>query len=340
MKTFENICGMTQTEVKAYMKEYLGSKGYKTVDEDGFLYAKGTVPVLLVAHMDTVHQERCTDIVKQDGEWSSPQGIGGDDRCGIFIIMNIVKELKCSVLLCEDEEKGCIGARKFTKATYTLKNVKGDDVTFKYINTLDVNYMIEFDRKGSNDAVFYSCDNKEFTNFVTDFTGYKVQWGSLSDISILMPEAKLAAVNLSCGYYNPHTLKEYVVYDEMMDTVEAAKTLIKEKCDEPFEYIARKYEYTPYKPSTNVKSLTNYHKDPDGMDYYSSYFDEFEHKNKSLYNLAIKDKDIELEVVVMDLDNGENVLYANGVSKPECWMNLFLDNPTICFNDIVDFTWC
>ena len=120
MKKFEEICMMTQPEVKAYMQKYLSSRQYKVINEDGYLYTKGTVPVLLIAHMDTVHKETCKQVYvgADDGIVSSPQGIGGDDRCGIFIIMNIIKELHCSVLLCEDEEVGGIGARKFTKSEY------------------------------------------------------------------------------------------------------------------------------------------------------------------------------------------------------------------------------
>jgi hypothetical protein len=67
MKSFENICKMTQPEVKAYMKDYLASKKYNVVDEDGFLYAKGDIPVLLVAHMDTVHDEQCKKIINEKG---------------------------------------------------------------------------------------------------------------------------------------------------------------------------------------------------------------------------------------------------------------------------------
>ena len=142
MKTFQDICRMTQKKVKDYMKEYLASQGYAPVSEDGFLYAKGDVPVLLVAHMDTVHKQPVKEVLHMGQKISSPQGIGGDDRCGVFIIANIVKELKCSVLLCEDEEVGAVGANKF-------KNTE-------YIKSLDVNFMIEFDRKGNSDAVFYN----------------------------------------------------------------------------------------------------------------------------------------------------------------------------------------
>ena len=106
MKKFEEICMMNQKEVKAYMTEYLKEMKYDNIiSKDGYLYAKGTVPVLLVAHMDTVHQKKCKTITRDGDKIMSPQGIGGDDRCGIFIIMNVIKEQHCSVLLCEDEEK-------------------------------------------------------------------------------------------------------------------------------------------------------------------------------------------------------------------------------------------
>lgn len=331
MKNFESICKMTQMEVKAYMKEYLTSKKYKVIDEDGFLYAKGDVPVLLVAHMDTVHKKQCKEIKNENGKLSSPQGIGGDDRCGIFIIMNLVKDLNCSVLLCEDEEIGTIGARKFTKT--------------EYINNLGVNYMIEFDRRGNNDAVFYSCDNKEFTDFVTDFTGFKNVQGSWSDISVLMPVAKIAGVNLSSGYYAAHTELEYVVYSEMMDTIDAAKVLILADCDKPFKYVMKQYpvssfgQFSSYSKPVPKKTVSEPKKDKDGMTYGRDLFDNPNYKDPGLYRMAKKDKKIELEVIVYEIDGVEDVIYSEGDTKAECWMNLFMDNPDITFNDIGDYNW-
>ena len=324
MKTFEDICKMTQQEVKGYMHSYLVECGYSPTSEDGFLYAKGDVPVLLVAHMDTVHKEQCKEINNNNGKLSSPQGVGGDDRCGVFIIMNIVKELHCSVLLCEDEEKGCIGAKKFVKTDY--------------IKNLGVNYMIEFDRKGNNDAVFYHCGNEDFINFVEDATNFKFANGSVSDISILMPEANLSAVNLSCGYYNAHTPNEHVIYDEMIDTIEAAKTLIKEKCDKPFVYVRKTYTY----PNTYT-NFNNYHTNSYSTindNYYDNLFNEPSwYRDNELASLAKNDMELELEAITYNETFSEEVLYASGDTKAECWMNLFLENPSLCFNDIVDYSW-
>ena len=298
MRKFVDICKMTQKEVKAYMAEYLTSNKYKVENEDGFLYAKGDVPVLLVAHMDTVHRQLPTTIMEYDGKISSHQGIGGDDRCGVFIIMNIVKKLHCSVVLCEDEEIGGIGASKFARSSF--------------IKQLDVNYIIEFDRMNATDAVFYACDNEAFTNFVTDFTGFKTAFGSFSDISIIAPAAKIAAVNLSCGYYKPHTTDEYVVYDEMMNTVKAAETLISAECDK-FEYIPRR----------QMSFFDN--------NYPSKYVPEFRRPSAS------KDLDIEIEVVFM-CEDGEDVGFGSGRTKAEAWLNFFETYDDVCFSQIVDYS--
>ena len=323
MNKFARICKMKQPEVKAYMKKYLTSKGYKIICEDGFLYAKGTVPVLLIAHMDTVHKETCTEVlVDKTKTLSSPQGIGGDDRCGVYIIMNIVKELNCSVLLCEDEEIGGIGASKFTKT--------------KYIDDLGVNYMVEFDRKGSNDAVFYSCDNKDFTKFITETTGFKEAYGSFSDISTVAPAAKIAAVNLSCGYYNAHTTNEYVKFDEMLNTIEVAKKLIKTESDK-FEYVAKKYQ------NYNYGRYGGYY---DG--YYGGYSDRYYddwwnygskgNPDKAKHNGSCRNEfDLELEVVYVDVDGTEAFDYTQGSTKAECWARFFMNNPDVCFAMITDF---
>lgn len=235
--TFIEICKKDQKELKAALVSALKTFGYKPVVQDGFIYAEGTVPVLLAAHMDTVHKEKCTIIcTSQNGDCiMSPQGIGGDDRCGIFMVLETIKELHCSVIFTEDEEIGCIGANKFCKSGIEP--------------SVPLNYIIEFDRKNDNDAVFYDCDNPEFEEFITDKTiGFKTAYGSCSDISYIAPHLGIAAVNLSCGYYNQHTQHEYVIMSEMMRNIERGKQLIRKPCDK-FEYIEAvyNYDYSKYK---------------------------------------------------------------------------------------------
>jgi hypothetical protein len=294
---------MTQPEVKAYMKNHLESKRYKVIDEDGFLYAKGDIPVLLVAHMDTVHKKVCETINKTEyGRISSPQGIGGDDRCGVYIIGQILRSLHCSVLLCEDEEKGVVGANKFAKTDY--------------IHNLGVNYMIEFDRHGNNDAVFYSCDNRQFIDFVLYGTGHKEARGTCSDISTLMPASKLCGVNLSSGYYNEHSTDEYVVYGEMMDTIGTAIALIKSPCDEPFVYKPKSYDNYNYIDDAQQISMFG---------------------NSNIIERAKYETSITLNVITVNSYNEEESRSSNGQTKAECWLNLFAENPNLCFAQIVDY---
>lgn len=231
IEKFKNICQRPQAWLKTYLENILKSYGYTEVhNQKGFLYAKGEIPVLLLAHMDTVHDQLpyIFNISDEKGKTkiSSPYGIGGDDRCGIYMILEIVKTLKCSVLFTEDEEIGGVGAHKFADTDF--------------VKNLDVNYMIEFDRKGCNDAVFYNCDNEEFTQFITQ-EFFIENYGSFSDISVVAPAAGVCAVNLSCGYYKPHTTNEYVIFEEMETVIEKTKEIIMRDVTEPFEYIEAPY---------------------------------------------------------------------------------------------------
>ncbi len=189
------ILQMDQATLKNYLELQLEDNGYNPINKKGFLYAEGNIPVLLVAHLDTVHNDIPSIICfSEDMRYvMSPQGIGGDDRCGVYMILELIRDFKCHVLFCEDEECGGRGANKFTESKIKPK----------------VNYIIEMDRRGSNDAVFYKCDNPEFTEFVLSF-GFSENHGSFTDISVVAPYLKTAAVNISAGYYNEHRQYEYI----------------------------------------------------------------------------------------------------------------------------------
>ncbi len=244
MRNFIKICKKPQEELKNWLNGEL-KKYYKKnsiVNEDGFLLAKGTVPILLTAHMDTVHKEQCSKkniwtYKKNDKHYvTSSKGIGGDDRCGVWLILEVLKQtdFRPTILFCEDEETGGIGSNKFVGTDYL------EDI-------LDMKYMIELDRANANDAVFYDCGNKEFQTYICEQTGYKDAWGSFSDISHLSPATDIASVNLSCGYYNAHTTKEYVVMEEMETTLAMVCKLLKDEPNvEQFDYQENKYSYGNY----------------------------------------------------------------------------------------------
>lgn len=225
---FEQIFQLSQERLKQALEAELITSEYTVQKQKGFLYAEGSTPVLLVAHLDTVHRALPETICySADGAvMMSPQGIGGDDRAGVYMILRLIQSVHCHVLFCEDEETGGCGARAFTKSGIVP----------------DVNYIVELDRVGNNDAVFYQCRNRQFEQYINGF-GFQTAFGSFSDISILAPHLNLAAVNLSTGYYHAHQPGEYVRLDEVEALIDRVAKLLQAKT-ERFSYtqkfVARK----------------------------------------------------------------------------------------------------
>ena len=227
----EEILSLDEMPLKEALKEHLSKTYEKLIDSDGFLYCEGTTPVLLVAHLDTVHKNLAPPLCfSKSGRYiMSPHGVGGDDRCGVYMILQIIKELKCHVVFCEQEETGCVGAKKFCKSEIEP----------------DVNYIIEFDRKGYDDAVYYDCENKAFEDFIST-AGFKTQWGSCSDISYIAPYLNVAAVNLSSGYIDPHQLHEVIDMEYVEKNAKLALELIKSNSNTKYAYEKKKPKYTAY----------------------------------------------------------------------------------------------
>lgn len=315
---FNHIVKMPQKDLKEFCEKELKKRGYENIkNRNGYLYAKGEHPVLLVAHMDTVHLESVKEIYYNKGRVYSPQGIGGDDRCGIYMIMDIINELKCHVLFTEDEEVGCVGASKFIK-------------TSQY-KELPVNYIVEFDRKGSNDAVFYECDNQDFMEFITEEGKgfFKENWGSCSDISYIAPYLGVAAVNLSCGYYEAHTSKEYVVLAEMKKAIAEAKKIIKKEVEKPFEYIemlyGSKFDYDSYYDYYDGYDYYGYARKPKNIDEGDITQDEDDYGN--LYMLQDRTCEVEyvFHIIFFDKETQtEKVAEVLAVTEYEA-IGMFLD---------------
>lgn len=212
---------MKQSEVKRYAKKELKNYGYNPILQDGFLYAEGNVPVMLLAHMDTVFKNKPENIKRTGSILSASAGLGADDRAGIYAILDIVDQgFLPHILLLEDEEIGGVGAKMFTKSGIKPK----------------INYMVELDRRGVDDAVFYDCDNVDFTNYILSF-GFKDNYGSFSDISTVAPYLGIAGVNLSIGYSLEHTKSEFLSLDVLTKTIEKVTQMLSDNNIVVFEYI-------------------------------------------------------------------------------------------------------
>lgn len=210
--------------------------GQCTVSGGNFILVHGEAPVMLVAHLDTVHREPVRTIYKTaDSDiLMSPQGIGGDDRCGVYALVNVFElaSKKPWLLFTCDEEIGGIGAEAFCTAYDYGELPAGLD---------GLKMLIEIDRRGRNDAVYYDCANSAFEAYITS-KGFKTAHGSFSDISLIAPMLGVAAVNLSSGYYKPHTVCEYIVRSEIDATLRKVIEIVADASDESFP----RFEYSDY----------------------------------------------------------------------------------------------
>ncbi len=208
------------------MVQYLKAKyDNNVIITKDYIIAIGDIPIALVAHMDTVFKTPVSDLYydQRKGVLWSPQGIGGDDRAGIFAILKILQEgLRPSVILTTDEELGGVGACALVEA-YPECPIPG------------LKYMIELDRHGTNDCVFYDCYCPEFVDYVESF-GFCERWGSFTDISFLMSEWDIVGVNLSVGYEDEHSYTEILQINPLFDTIRKVKEMLKEKDIPTFQY--------------------------------------------------------------------------------------------------------
>lgn len=316
-KFFVEICKTDKDLLKEFLYKKLGNFYPDVVKGGGYVYAKGTnCPILLTAHMDTVHSENVKTFYEKkfynsarkryEHKISSPQGIGGDDRCGIYMILNILMEteFRPSILFCEDEEIGGVGSKKFVKDEEFVADLK------------ELKYFIELDRANAYDAVYYDCGNKEFQSYVESF-GFEEDWGSFSDIGHLSPPTDIASVNLSCGYYEQHTIGEYVIVEEMYDTIKKVKEMLADAENaKQFDY--QEVKYASYGSDSWYENLLDYYKGNKpvieeffGMEI--TYLDENKTTQYEFYNL----------------DNNEDEYTAFG--------KFFIDHPTVCYEDVIDY---
>ena len=165
-------------------------------------------------HLDTVHSkepelELVHDILLIS---TNDQGVGGDDKCGIVACLELLQHVPCKCIFFRDEERGCQGSHDFNAKSLS-----------------DNLFCIEIDRRNSSDLIFEGSNgmmcSKEFQERVQKFFPHgKPTRGSLTDVCVL-GEAGINMMNLSAGYYKPHTAKEYVVLPELQRNISCLQLL-------------------------------------------------------------------------------------------------------------------
>ena len=231
---FEQICKLNQAILWKTMNTFLKNNYKKVICTKDYIYAEGDIPIALVAHLDTVFLVPPVDIYydTRKGVLWSPQGLGADDRAGVFLILKIIKAgFRPHIIFTTDEEKGGVGAAQLT--------LMEEKIPFK-----ELKYIIQLDRRGTNDCVFYECDNAEFTKYIESF-GFSEAIGSFSDISELCPAWGIAGVNLSVGYEDEHSYTETLHVSPLISTLQKVKRLLNDADNiEKFDYVPSKFAYS------------------------------------------------------------------------------------------------
>ncbi|TLG71177.1 M28 family peptidase [Culicoidibacter larvae] len=176
--------------------------------------------VVLVAHLDTIHQELPTKIFQGAGNtFSAKEGIGADDRNGVIATVELFRRSVDSgkpvpsIIFTYGEELGGIGVRKLAEDRELVGLLKQKHL------------FIEFDRRGAHDFVTYNNKNKELYQVLTD-VGFKEARGSYTDIVTLADATGVMGVNISAGYYNAHTKQELSNFDELFFNIDRIETLL------------------------------------------------------------------------------------------------------------------
>ena len=224
-RLFEKLVSLNEKQMVQAMTQFIKSKYDNVIVTKEYIIAIGSIPIALVAHMDTVFKFPVSDLYydQRKGVLWSPEGLGADDRAGIFAIVKIIQEgLRPSIILTTGEEEGGVGACAICEK-YPDCPIPG------------LKYMIQLDRHGTNDCVFYDCYCPEFVDYVESF-GFCERWGSFTDISFLMPEWQIVGVNLSVGYEDEHSKQEILCINPLFDTIKKVKKMLSETEIPDFTY--------------------------------------------------------------------------------------------------------
>lgn len=225
----------TNSENEKLMVLYLDKELRKlnlpyTIDAAGnILVTKGkakTYPCV-VSHMDTVHSfvpnfKIYKDVDDDDLYFAMSGkkrvGIGGDDKCGIFACLYLLKKIPdIKIVFFSREEIGCKGSRNIDKGFFA-----------------DCRYLIQLDRKGKGDFIQTYWGKKTISHEFSSEVGlikkkykYKNKIGTVTDVMTLWNnKVGISCINLSCGYYQPHSDCEYISVRDLWNSVKFTEEIV------------------------------------------------------------------------------------------------------------------
>ena len=192
----------------------------------------------VISHTDTVHeidtiniseeklpnaQGEIKEALKAYNDFGKPTGIGGDDKCGVFACLTLLKELpNLKAAFFVSEETGCHGSKKakeefFENVGYGIQF----DAPENWMITEKCFGQVLFDR----DTEFFGVVDEVLTEGMNnEDMEYMVH--PYTDVYALRGKFNFSCINFSIGYYDYHTRNEYVVIEDVFNGIEMGKKMI------------------------------------------------------------------------------------------------------------------
>jgi tripeptide aminopeptidase len=194
----------------------------------------------VISHTDTVHhidtinvkemmlenaQGELKPALKAFNDNERPTGIGGDDKCGVFACLTLLKELPyLKVAFFASEETGCHGSKAadskfFENVGYGIQF----DAPENWMITEKCFGQMLFDR---GTEFFEKIDKVLTEGMIKEEMQYMVH--PYTDVYALRTKFDFSCINFSIGYYDYHSPEEYVVIEDVFNGIEMGRKMIEE----------------------------------------------------------------------------------------------------------------
>lgn len=283
-----------------------------TCDKPGNMYVikgKSNSYPCIVAHLDQVQERHSKDfrcyeaedvIIGFSPQKREQQGLGADDKVGLWIGLKCLQEFECIKLaFFVQEEVGCKGSEQADMSFFE-----------------DCRFVIEPDRRGNEDLITQIgwtplCSEEFLKDVGFEQFGYKEAEGMMTDIEALKDNGlAISCINLSCGYYKPHTDQEFIYKPAV------------ENCLNFMEHIVRTCtKVYPHFDTTSYYEKQNYY------DLYDDYYDEIYellsvHPELSFGDIEAIFKDMYGQINIGDLESSyelarEDIVFWKDQEKKE-----------------------
>ena len=222
---------LTENNIPFYVDEMYNIYATKQTDENVEYFP------CVISHTDTVHTIDTINVVEEmlpnaQGEIKlslkaynnegDPTGIGGDDKCGVYGCLELLKELpNLKAAFFVSEETGCHGSRKSDPEFF--KNV-GYGIQFDAPENNMISEYLMSKKMFDRDSEFFRVGGELITeHFPADTKYHKHPY---TDIYMVNQLFNIPCFNISIGYYRYHTANEYVVVEDTYNGIKVGKLMI------------------------------------------------------------------------------------------------------------------